>query len=253
VGGLTAAAFVALALGLTDAPRDVAVVTLALGAVFTLLATVGFARVRPGGRGPTLGYVAIQMALGFAIFAVSGEVLGSNRPAFGVLLTDNVGEIELASAFDTFGGESLAARTVAVGASREAVSSRHGLSFVPRSDLHDAAPRLDHLLVPGVDAARLRDADLAAHARVEHGLTPQYLHDRPGFPFDAALRTLARTLDVPTARWAAKSLEYPAASLGLTGPAWPWPLALRPLALGLGLAAAVRLDALLRARRRAHS
>lgn len=177
-----------------------------------------------------------------------------NPATFGVLLTDNVGEIELASAFDTFGGESLAARTVAVGASRTAVTSRHGLSFVPRSDLHSAGPRLDQLLVPGADAARLRDADLAAHATVEHGLTPQYLHGRPGFPFDATLRSLARTLDVPTARWTAKALEYPAANLNLTGPTWPWTLALRPLALGLaGLAVAVRLDALLRARRRAHT
>jgi hypothetical protein len=192
-----------------------------------------------------------------ARFATADAIVALNAyrwspPTFGVVLTDDVGEIELASAFDTFGGESLVARTVAVGTSREPVSSRHGLTFVPRSDLHGAAPRLDHLLVPGADAARLRDADLAAHATAEHGLTPQYLHDHPGFPFDAALRSLARTLDVPTARWTAKTLEYPAAGLDLTGPAWPWPLALRPLALGLaGLAAAVRLDAVLRARRQA--
>jgi signal transduction histidine kinase len=74
---LTAAAFVALVLGLPDVPRDLALVTLGLGAVFTLLATVGFAHVRRGGRGMALAYVAIQMALGFAMFAVGGEVLGS--------------------------------------------------------------------------------------------------------------------------------------------------------------------------------
>jgi signal transduction histidine kinase len=62
---------------LPDVPRDLALVTLGLGAVFTLLATVGFAHVRRGGRGLALGYVAIQMALGFAILAVSGELLGS--------------------------------------------------------------------------------------------------------------------------------------------------------------------------------
>jgi signal transduction histidine kinase len=74
---LTVAAFVALVLGLPDVPRDLALVTLGLGAVFTLLATVGFAHVRRGGRGLALGYVAIQMALGFAILAVSGELLRS--------------------------------------------------------------------------------------------------------------------------------------------------------------------------------
>ncbi|MEV4179773.1 hypothetical protein, partial [Nonomuraea sp. NPDC049709] len=52
-------------------------------------------------------------------------------------------------------------------------------------------------------------------------------------------REVAHAMDVPTAKWAAKVLEYPAGGLGLSGPGWPWTLALRPLVLGLaGLAAA---------------
>jgi hypothetical protein len=48
-------------------------------------------------------------------------------------------------------------------------------------------------------------------------VAPVYLHDRPGFAFDAALRDIARTRDVATARWVAKSLQYPTAPPRLSG------------------------------------
>jgi len=169
------------------------------------------------------------------------------RTRVGVMLTDGVGEIELASVFDTYNGQSFASRTVAVAASDDAVSSRHGMTFVPASDLHGVGDDLDRLIVPGVDAARQQDPDLAAHATGEHGLTPEYVHTEPGFPFDPALRDLAATVDVPTARWTAKLLEYPVDDLGLSGPAWPWPLTLTPLLLALsGLAGIAGLARLLR-------
>jgi hypothetical protein len=148
-----------------------------------------------------------------------------------VLLTDGVGEIELASAFDTY-AQSLAVRTVAVGAGP--VRSRHGLTFVPRAD--PTAADLDRLVVPGADAAR----DHAAHRYAD--LDPVYLHRDPGFPFDGALLDLARTTDVATARWSARVLEYPVDHLDLTGPAWPWTPALRPFGLAvLGVLAALGL------------
>jgi hypothetical protein len=151
--------------------------------------------------------------------------------------------------FDTLNGQSFAARTVAVAVSDEAVSSRHGLTFVPTSDLHGAGNDLDRLVVPGADAdaARRRDSDLAAHAEGEHGLTPEYVHAQPGFPFEATLRDLARTADVPTARWTAKLLEHPVDDLRLSGPAWPWQMMLFPLLLALtGLAVAAGLARVLR-------
>ncbi|WP_238598635.1 DJ-1/PfpI family protein [Saccharothrix sp. ALI-22-I] len=89
-----------------------------------------------------------------ARFGPADTVVGLNtafrwdRPTTGVLLTDGVGEIELASVFDTY-GQSLAVRALAVGV--EPVRSRHGLTFVPR-----AAPvtgDLDRLVVPGAEAA----------------------------------------------------------------------------------------------------
>ena len=139
-----------------------------------------------------------------------------NPPTIGVVLTDGVGEIELASVFDVH-GQSLADRTLAVTVDGGPVRSRHGLTFLPRAELADAAPELDRLLVPG--------AGVAAAPVVEPptgGPAPEYLHDRPGFAFDTSLRDLARTVDVATARWTAKVLELPTVGLVLDGPAWPW-------------------------------
>ncbi|WP_447009930.1 DJ-1/PfpI family protein [Saccharothrix hoggarensis] len=167
------------------------------------------------------------------------SAFGWDRDTTGVLLTEGVGEIELASAFDTY-GQSLAVRTVAVGG--PAVRSRHGLTFVPRAD--PATAGLDRLVVPGARAADLRAADAYAD------LTPVYLHERPGFPFDGVLRDLARTTDVATATWTAKVLEYPTGHLDLVGPDWPWAVTLRPFALAaLGVLAALGAARLTRSAR----
>ena len=37
-----------------------------------------------------------------------------------------------------------------------------------------------------------------------------------------------------TARWVAKTLQYPVANPRLSGPAWPWALTLRPILLFAG-------------------
>jgi putative intracellular protease/amidase len=174
-------------------------------------------------------------------FGLRDTIAGVNvtfraEPTIGVLLTDGVGEIELASVFVTYTEAAYAARTVAVGAgSTKPVRSRHGLLFVPRADLSTTSD-LDRLLVPGAGAAR-QPLDT-------HGLTPEYLHAEPGFAFDLVLRDLARTSDVPTAQWRAKTLEYPAHALQVTGPGWPWRATLLPLLYGLvslASAAAIRL------------
>ncbi|SDN47960.1 DJ-1/PfpI family protein [Allokutzneria albata] len=149
----------------------------------------------------------------------------------GVLLTNGVGEIELASVFEPH-SQSLAARTLALSTDGGPVRSRHGLTFVPRGDVAGAAPRLDRLLVPG--SARI--------APVPGAPAPEYVHDG-GFAFDATLRDLARNIDVATARWTAKVLELPTNGLVLEGPAWPWGPTLLPFALillGVAVVAVVR-------------
>jgi hypothetical protein len=141
-----------------------------------------------------------------------------DRPSTGVLLTDGVGEIELASAFRLYTELSYLARTIAVTADGHPIRSRHGLTFVPRADLTTAVPGLDRLVVPGADAARSAAAE---RLPLPERLTPIYLHNQPGFAFDGALRDIARSYDVATARWVAKTLQYPNTNPQLAGADWP--------------------------------
>jgi len=182
------------------------------------------------------------------VVAVLGAGYRWDRPTMGVLLTDGVGEIELASAFRPYTELSYLARPLAVTADGQPVRSRHGLTFAPRADLTTAAPGLDRLLVPGAAAARAAAADGLS---LPQRLTPVYLHQQPGFAFDGALGDIARTRDVATARWVAKTLQYPATDPPLSGPAWPWALTLRPILLAAAAITAVLGIPLLRRRRSA--
>ena len=180
---------------------------------------------------PTARLRCEQARLGASDAVVAfNTAFGWDRPTAGVLLTDGVGEIELASVFDTY-GQSLAVGTLAVGAGP--VQSRHGLTFVPRAE---TAAGLARLVVPGT----------TGHAAVA-GPEPVHPHHGSGFPFDGVLQDLARTTDVATARWTAKVLEYPIDDLALSGPAWPWTETLRPVGLAaVGVLAALGVFALVR-------
>ena len=169
-----------------------------------------------------------------------------DRPTMGVLLTDGVGETELASAFRPYTELSYLAHPLAVTRDGRPVRSRHGLTFAPRADLATAAPTLDRLLVPGADAARRAVADGLS---LPERLTPVYLHQQPGVAFDAALGDIARTRDMATARWVAKTLQYPTTSPQLAGPAWPWGLTLRPILLAAAAVTAALGILFLRRRR----
>ncbi|TDC07616.1 AraC family transcriptional regulator [Nonomuraea longispora] len=152
--------------------------------------------------------------------------------SIGVRVAGGIGELELASVFISYTEHAMVGRTVALGDGP--FRSRHGLTFVPRSTVAAAADGLDRLLVPGVDAARARAADGVA------GLRPEFLHTEEEFAFDPVLRDIARTYDVQTALWTAKTMEYPVSHVGLGGSAWPWPATLVLLVLVLlGGAAAV--------------
>jgi transcriptional regulator GlxA family with amidase domain len=171
-----------------------------------------------------------------------------DRPTMGVLVTDGVTETELASAFRPYTELSYLARPLAVTPDGRPVRSRHGLTFIPRADLATAAPSLDRLVVPGAGAARRAVADGLG---LPERLRPVYLHRQPGFAFDGALADIARTRDVATARWVAKTLQYPATNPQLSGPAWPWTLTLRPILLAAAIAAVLGIRFLGRRRREA--
>lgn len=173
--------------------------------------SIGWAHHHPGGPAPM---EQARLAPEDSVVAFN-TAFGWDRQRIGVLLTDGVGEIELASVFDTY-GQSLAAATIAVGDAP--VRSRHGLTFVPRAD---TGAGLDRLVVPGT----------SEHDPVLRMAAPTHPHQGTGFPYDGVLQDLARTTDVATAEWTAKVLEYPIDHLALAGDPWPWTETLRPLAL----------------------
>jgi hypothetical protein len=198
----------------------------------------------PGGPAPTQRHRPAPADL----VAVLSAAYRWDRPRTGVLLTDGVGEAELAAAFRPYTELSYLARPLAVTTDGRPVRSRHGLAFAPRADLVTAAPGLERLVVPGADAARRAVAD--GPSLPGRLAPPVYLHQRPGFAFDAVLGDVARTGDVASARWVAKSLQYPTRTPPLAGPAWPWALTLRPILVAALAAVAVVLGVQLLRRRR---
>ncbi len=112
--------------------------------------------------------------------------------------------------------------------------------FLPRAELATTVPSVDRVMVPGSDAASEGWTSATRHLR---GVDVVYLHAADGFPFDGALVDIARTYDAATARWVAKSLQYPKVPLDSTSyRVWPWSLTFRPLAVGvLAMGAALGL------------
>jgi transcriptional regulator GlxA family with amidase domain len=198
-------------------------------------AAVGWRQYSPGAAAPL---PVATLAPENAVTHLLNIGFRANATTLGVVLTDGVGELELSAAFAPY-GEVKSARTLALTASGASIRSRHGLTFVPRADL-SAADRVDRVLVPGIAAAASPDPAVAAAARAA-GVPVEYLHERPGFAFDAPLQDMARTMDLPTAHWAAKILEYPAAKIEFSGPDWLWGPAERVLLLGLTGATAAAL------------
>jgi putative intracellular protease/amidase len=175
-----------------------------------------------------------------------------DRPTIGVAIGSGVREIQVASILDAYTGQSFAADTVTVASERGTVRSAHGLDLVPRYDL-DHAPDLERLIALGKATANPATATWARARGLDLESSP--LDGAERFAFDEVLLEMAQRVNVPSAQFAAKSLEWPTApaypgdALRLSGPGWPWALALRPLALGLlGLSLAVGLERVLVAR-----
>ena len=151
----------------------------------------------------------------------------------GVWLYDGVGEMELAAVFDVYGAAGTDQMYSA--AAKRSIRSLHGLQVIARRQTADL-PKLDRLIVPGgVNVAEVA-ATLAADSQVHAPLLTLANPSTPTFAVEAALEEFARSHNVPTARFAAKRLEYRAASLQLTGKPWLLQVFVLPLLIGgLGL------------------
>ena len=178
-------------------------------------AAVGWSTYQPGSAAPVPGS-RIRPADTVALLNVAYR----EPSQLGVVLTEGVGEIELASIFRPYTELSYVARPHTITLDGSPIRSRHGLTFVPRSTLGPVADRLDRLIVPGADAAQQADPAVASAAE-DAGLDATYMHSEGTFPFDPVLQDIAETKDVATATWVAKTLEYPVQA-ELSGSAWPW-------------------------------
>ncbi|MGH3456970.1 DJ-1/PfpI family protein [Aeromicrobium sp.] len=207
---------------------------------------VSWTTYQPGGAA-TLPGSRIRPADSVALLNVGYR----NPTDVGVLLTEGVGEIELASTFRPYTELAYVARTHALTMDGTPIRSQHGLTFVPRSTLGSTADELDRLLVPGGAAAEASNPAIV-RAAATAGLQPEYLHRNDEFAFEPVLRDIAETTDVATATWVAKSLEYQVQSQ-LTGTAWPWSLTTKVVLAGLvgaalATAATVAMTRFLRSR-----
>jgi hypothetical protein len=119
------------------------------------------------------------------------------------------------------------------------------MNLVARRAPHNWSPSKE-ILVPGQQG--LQGLDWLARFAVTYTLPSDH-----AFPFGPALVDIARRHDLPTARFAAKRLEYRMAAVPISGRGW-WSTAVvhRPISLALfGIAAVAVLERLrVRGRRR---
>ena len=195
-------------------------------------------------RYPNYRY-AIEPAVEQYTFQRADAVLLANaayrvaRPRVGLALYEGVGELDLSNVYDAH-ASTRAADVETVALRDEVVVTAHGLTLLPSLALSDArgatrARRLDRWLVPGA-AARTGSAPLVtAMAAAAPALRAEYLHaDEPArFGLEPVLEDLARTADVPTARFAQRRMEYRSSAVRLDGSGVAWQPLWVALALGL--------------------
>ncbi len=121
------------------------------------------------------------------------------RPEMGVALFDGVDEMRLSALYDVY--TPWLARRLEGGAPEQVITTKHGMQLIVkhRPENWDATKEI---LLPGTAG----DAQQPAWLQAFHITPTQAREDE--FAFAAALKHLARTVDVPTAEYAAKRIEY---------------------------------------------
>ncbi|HEX8222070.1 MAG TPA: DJ-1/PfpI family protein [Chloroflexia bacterium] len=159
------------------------------------------------------------------------------HPVAGVLLYDGVGELELASTFDTYAA-TYTTKLLSVSQTRRLITTKHGLQLVPRWGFSDV-PAVDRLIVPGSQARQVAAGSMSVWQSKGSKSPVSYLHaDQPdSFAFDAPLQDLARQENIPTAVLNAKRLEYRPGTVQTEGSDWPIWLTMRPLLVALAAVA----------------
>lgn len=181
------------------------------------------------------------------LILIANAAFRVRRPLLGVALYDGVGEFDLSNVYDAH------SHTMVVGvetvAEREGpIVTAHGLTVYPSlpalNDKRVVARirTLDRLIVPGTEAEDRASSLQAALASAAPALQAEYVHssEPERFGLEAVIEDLARTADVPSARFALKRMEYRSSDIRFNGPAIAWvPLVMASALAGSGLALAM--------------
>jgi AraC family transcriptional activator FtrA len=159
---------------------------------------------------------------------LANAALRAVRPTIGVALYDGVGEMDLSNVYDAH-VHTFAADVESVAETDRAIVTAHGLTLLPSLplDAGDAAARaagVERLMVQGTDARSLGAAVVSAFAALAPAVEAEFIHaGRPErFGLEPVLEDLARTADLPTARFAQRRMEFRGTGVALDGPAVPW-------------------------------
>ena len=158
------------------------------------------------------------------------------RPTIGLALYDGVGEMDLSTVFDAH-GHTMAADVETISATTAPVVSAHGLTlFASTAGSASSVAAMDRIIVPGPDAPAIAKPLVNAIVAGAANKQPEYPHAvAPArFGLEPVIEDLARSADVPTARFALKRMDFRSDDIDFDGPAVPWiPLAwVAALALG---------------------
>ena len=155
------------------------------------------------------------------------------RSRMGVALYDGVGELAISNVYDAHAATATA-EVYAVATESGVVRTRFGATLLPSlvSSRDTAAIRgLDRLLMTDEQEASARAVSSAVSAFAPD-VRAVSITDSNRYPLEAVLEDLARTADVPSARFAEKRLEHRSETAELKGRTIPWTVLPLPLAVG---------------------
>jgi transcriptional regulator GlxA family with amidase domain len=163
----------------------------------------------------------------------------SARSRLGVALYEGVGELAISNVYDAYAATA-AAEVYAVATDRGVVRTRFGATLLPSlaTTQDSAAIRgLDRMVVTGEAQAAPR-AVASAVTTLAPGLPATWIDSGTArYPLESVLEDLARTADLPSARFAERRLEYRSDNVELRGSVIPWNTL--PVPLGAALLGAL--------------
>lgn len=152
----------------------------------------------------------------------------------GVLLYNGADELDLSSAFDTYGASGTT-RTLTVSNRNEPIVTKHGLNIVARYQIGNV-PKLEKMIIVGANAESVATEDINDWKHSGNSAELLFLHREASerFAMEPAFEDLAEQEDIQTAKFAAKRLEYRATDhLNLKGSAFSYEAYLIPVLLGI--------------------